>query len=323
MRRRDFIMLVVGAAPMLSAWPEAQAQEVGRTYRLGVLASNPRRRANWVAFFGELRKYGFIEGTNLSIVNGFETPVERAEMVATAIVKAQPDAIITSSAMTRIVQRGTQTIPILAVSDDLLAEQAITSLAHPGGNTTGISILATELDGKRQEILLEAVPAAGRVAILADPAVTRPQQLQRLEDEARAHGVRVSIHLAAKSEDIIQAVDGAAAEGAEALNVLASALLDKHRAQIIERTALTRLPAIYQWPEIAEEGGLIAYGPRLVALYRQHALQAMKVLKGTKPADIPVEQPAKFELVINLKTAKALGLTVPSSLLARADEVIE
>jgi len=287
MRRRDFITLVVGAAPMLSAWPEAQAQEVGRTYRLGVLASNPRSRANWVGFFGELRKYGFIEGTNLSIVNGFETPVERAEVVATAIVKAQPDAIITSSAMTRIVQRATQTIPILAVSDDLLAEQAIASLAHPGGNTTGISILATELDGKRQEILLEAVPAAGRVAILADPAVTRPQQLQRLEDEARAHGVRVSIHLAAKSEDIIQAVDGAAAEGAEALNVLASAFLNTHRGQIIERTASIRLPAIYQWPEIAEEGGLIAYGPRLVALYRQHALQAMKVLKGTKPADIP------------------------------------
>jgi putative tryptophan/tyrosine transport system substrate-binding protein len=150
---------------------------------------------------------------------------------------------------------GTQTAPrepavgTGTVSDDLLAEQAIASLAHPGGNITGISILATELDGKRQEILLEAVPTAGRVAVLADPGVTRPQQLERLEDEARAHGVKVSTHLAAKSEDIVQAVDGAAAEGAEALNVLASTLLDRHRAQIIERTALTRLPAIISGPK--------------------------------------------------------------------------
>ena len=136
-------------------------------------------------------------------------------------------------------------------------------------------------------------------------------------------GVSASVHRVNNAADIIPAMDAAVAAGVQALNVLASSLLNKYRAQIIEHAAALRLPAIYQWPEIADEGGLIAYGPRFVALYRQHARQAQKVLEGAKPSDIPVEQPTTFELVINLKTAKALGLPVPTSLLARADEVIE
>ncbi len=203
------------------------------------------------------------------------------------------------------------------------AEQAVASLAHPGGNTTGISILATELDGKRQEILLEAVPLARRLALLVDPAVTAPHQLDALQDIAKARGITVSAHKAANSVEIMPAIDAAVAAGAQAFNVLASSLFNRYRPQIIERMAAIRIPAIYQWPEMAEEGGLIAYGPRFVGLYPQHALQTIKVLKGTKPADIPVEQPTKFELVINLQTATALGLTIPPALLGRADEVIE
>ena len=323
MRRREFVRFLASGAAVQLVAGAASGQEAGRSYRLACLVQAHRNAPNWIAFFEELRKNGFVEGVNLSIVDGFNTPLNRAEITATALVNARPDAIMTAGALTRVVQRATQTIPILTVSDDLLAEQAVASLAHPGGNTTGISILAPELDGKRQEILLEAIPLARRLAILVDPGVTAPHQLDALQDIANAHGITVSTHIAANLDEIMPAIDAALAAGAQALNVLASSLFNRYRAQIIERMAAIRLPAIYQWPEMAEGGGLIAYGPRFVGLYIPHALQTIKVLKGMKPADIPVEQPTKFELVINLKTAKALGLTVPPTLLARADEVIE
>jgi putative tryptophan/tyrosine transport system substrate-binding protein len=204
-----------------------------------------------------------------------------------------------------------------------VAEKAVASLAHPGGNTTGMSIMATELDGKRQEILLELIPAARRIATLADPDVSSPQQLRHLSDAAEARGVTLDVRLIAQADRILPAIDAAGADGARALNVLASSLFNRYRAQIVERAAARRLPAMYQWPEIAEEGGLIAYGPRFVTTFRQYALQVSKVLKGARPADIPVEQPTKFELVINLKTAKVIGLDVPPTLVNRADQVIE
>jgi putative ABC transport system substrate-binding protein len=222
-----------------------------------------------------------------------------------------------------VLQGATETIPVLTVSDDLLAEKVVTSLAHPDGNVTGISILATELDGKRQEILLEAFPGTQRLAMLADFGVTTQEQLQALESAARARGIAVSTYVVHRADDIIPAIEAALSAGAQAVNVLASSLLNRYRTQIVERMAIARLPAIYQWPEMAEEGGLMAYGPRFVTLYRQQALQVAKVLKGAKPADIPIEQPTKFELVVNLKAAKAIGLTITSSLLLRADAVIE
>ncbi len=302
MRRREFVRFLASGAAVQLVAGAASGQEAGRSYRLACLVQAHRNAPHWIAFFEELRKNGFVEGVNLSIVDGFNTPLNRAEITATALVNARPDAIMTAGALTRVVQRATQTIPILTVSDDLLAEQAVASLAHPGGNTTGISI---------------------RLAILVDPGVTAPHQLDALQDIANAHGITVSTHIAANLDEIMPAIDAALAAGAQALNVLASSLFNRYRAQIIERMAAIRLPAIYQWPEMAEGGGLIAYGPRFVGLYTSHALQTIKVLKGMKPADIPVEQPTKFELVINLKTAKALGLTVPPTLLARADEVIE
>jgi putative ABC transport system substrate-binding protein len=324
MKRREFIALIGGEAAALYAPSQASPQEAGRIYRLGFLSQASRSAANWVVLFDELRRDGFVEGVNLSTLGGFDTPLDRADAIAAAMVEARPDAVHTGgAALTRVMQRATQIIPILAVSDDLVAEKAVASLAHPGGNTTGISILATELDGKRQEILLETMPSARRIAALADPGVTAPGQLQVLKDAAKARGVTLAVHLVADADDILPAIDAAAAAGAQALNVLASSLFNRSRAQIIERTAAARLPAVYQWPEMAEEGGLIAYGPRFVAIYRQHALQTVKVLKGTTPADIPVEQPTRFELIVNLKTAKVINLTVPPSLLARADEVIE
>jgi len=324
MRRREFIRLLGGVAVAGWAPSRAWSQGAGRTYRLGVLANAPRNAAHWVAFFDELRSHDFVEGVNLSILDGFSAPPDRVDTIAATMVEARPDAVLTGGAtLTRVMQRATQTIPILAFSDDLVAENAVASLARPGGNTTGMSILATELDGKRQEILLELVPAARRIAALADPDVTSPQQLQVLNGAANGRGVTLAVHVVSEPDGILPAIDAALAGGAQALNVLASSVFNRYRAQIIERVVVGRLPAIYQWPETAEEGGLIAYGPRFVSMFRQYALQAIKVLKGAKPADIPVEQPTKFELIVNLKTAKAIGLEVSTVLLNRADQVIE
>jgi putative ABC transport system substrate-binding protein len=321
MRRREAIAALIGIATMWRT-KEASSQEL-RTYRLGILAQAPRSAAHWIAFFDELHKYGFTEGSNLWVIDGFNTPPDRAEKTAKQIVAQRPDIILTAGVLTKVVQQETQAIPILTVSDDLLAERAVLSLAHPGANTTGISILATELDSKRQEILLEAVPLARRLAILVDPSVTQQRQLEQLVEAGRAHGVSVSVHRVADATEIIPAMDAALAVGAQALNVLASSLFNRYRTQIIARAAALRLPAIYQWPEMAEEGGLMAYGPRFVTPYRQHARQAQKVLEGAKPTDIPVEQPTTVELVINLRTAKGLGLTVPPTVLTRAEQVIE
>jgi putative ABC transport system substrate-binding protein len=198
------------------------------------------------------------------------------------------------------------------------------SMAHPEGNTTGISILATELDGKRQELLIDLIPGAHHIAALADSNTTAPRQLQALQDTARARGVELSIHQIARLEEISGAIDAAKAAGALGLNVLASPLLFAQRRLIMERTAALRLPAMYQWPETAEEDGLAGYGPRIVQLFRDVlSRQLIKLLQGAKPADIPIEQPTTFELVINLNTAKALGLTIPEAMLDRADKVIE
>jgi putative ABC transport system substrate-binding protein len=206
----------------------------------------------------------------------------------------------------------------------MVGQGLINSLARPGGNTTGASILATELDGKRQEILLEAVPGLRRMAILADSKTTRSPQLQALQEAARGRGVEVLIHPVASADEVTAAIDAAKASDAAALNVLSSPLLNGNRQLILERVAALRLPAIYEWAEVAEEGGFLAYGPGIIQIFRELvAQQLVKLLRGVKPADIPVEQPTKFELVINLKTANAMGVTVPATLVARADKVIE
>ena len=198
------------------------------------------------------------------------------------------------------------------MTDDMLGSGLVNSLARPDGNTTGVSILATELDGKRQEILIEAVPGLRRMAALADANRTTAAKLDALQEAARAHNIELSIHRVARGEEIAAAIDRAQASGATALNVLASPLLFANRQLIMDRVAALRLPAMYQWPETAEEGGFAAYGPRLIDIFRELLTrQLVKLFRGIKPADIPVEQPTKFELVINLKTAKALGVTVP------------
>jgi putative tryptophan/tyrosine transport system substrate-binding protein len=220
-------------------------------------------------------------------------------------------------------QHATKTIPIVAITDDMLAFGHVNSLARPEGNTTGVNILAHTLDGKRQEILLEAVPGLRRMATLADANIPNTN-LDALQKAARAHDVELLIHLVARGEEIAAAIDSAQASGATALNILASPLLYANGHLIMDRVATLRLPAMFAFPEEAEEGGFAAYGPRLNQLFVEvMPQQIIEVFRGIKVADIPVEQPTKFELVINLKTANAMGVTVPSALLVRADKVIE
>jgi putative ABC transport system substrate-binding protein len=322
--RRHLIALFGGA---VLAWPPPlRGQQAGRTYRIGGLYSSTRGAPQHVALFDELRRLGFIEGQNLTVdPRGFGLSNDQFPQAAVELVNARVDVILAGgNPAIRAAQQATATIPILGLTDDMVGSGLVASMAHPGGNTTGVSLLATELDGKRQELLIELVPDAHHIAALADPNTTAPRQLQALEEAARAHRVELSIQQVAKPEQIVGAIDAAKAGGATALNVLASPLLFAQRRPIFEHAAALRLPAIYQWPEMAREGGLAGYGPSIVQCFREVlSRQLVELLQGAKPADLPIEQPTTFELVINLKTAKALPLEVPPLLLDRADEVIE
>lgn len=316
-------VLLFGGATLFApaAWP----QTPGRAYRIGIITRDP---GAWAPVLDELRANGFVERKNLVIIGEFGLPIDHydtaAAELAKELVKAGVDAILTAGAQaTRAAQRATQSIPILTTSDDLVGEGFATSLAHPGGNITGITILAPELDRKRQEVLLELVPSARHVAALADPNTTPPQQLQALEEDARSRNIELSIHRAKTRAEIVPAIEAARAAGAQAINVLSSLNFYVNRALIIESAAKAQLPAVFQFPEWTEQGALVGYGSPVARFQRQLARQLVKVLDGTAPTDIPVEQPTTIELAINLKTAAALGLTVPPALLIRADKVIE
>ena len=323
MRRREFITLLGGGAV---AWPlAARAQVAGRTYRLGVLQPFPRDHPFNMGIFDGLRHRGFIEGQNLTIIyRDFAPHQDLLSEYAAELAQAKVDLIYGGGGTaTHAAQQATKTIPILGVAEDMVGEGLVNSMARPNGNTTGISILATELNGKRLEILIELVPGLHRVGALSDSNTTTDSKVHEQQEVARAHNIELSIYQVAKGEEIPAAIDAAQASGVTALNVLASPMLFANRQLIMDRAAALRLPAIYEWPELAEAGGFAGYGPRFFKLPEIVARLAAKLLEGTKPADIPVEQPTTFELAINLKTAKAIGVTVPPSMLARADEVIE
>jgi ABC-type uncharacterized transport system substrate-binding protein len=322
MNKREFITLLGGAAV---AWPlAARAQEPGRTYRLGFLLPTARQTPQVEAFFDELRLNGFVEGRNLVIVPaGFETTDDDLAERAAALVNASPDAIIAGPAPPlRALRPMTRSVPLVGMSEDMVGEGLVASLARPGGNVTGISLLSPELDGKRQDILIEAAPGALRIAAMADSHATPPYHLQALQHGARSRGIELSIFAVGGPEEIASAIDAAKAAGAEALNFLATPLFSvpgsRNNQIVMERIAAVRLPAIFQWPETAEAGALAGYGPRFVDMFRQRARIVVKILRGAKPADIPVEQPDRYELVINLKAAKAIGHEVPAGLVPRA-----
>jgi putative ABC transport system substrate-binding protein len=321
-KRREFITLLGGGAV---AWPLSAHAQDGRTYRIGVLNANPRGSPQVTALFDELRRNGRVEGRNLVVEgSGIGIPYPRFPDAARELAKTKVEALVVGGGgpPIRAVQAVAPGIPIVGVADDMVAAGLAQSLVRPGGNVTGVSLFAPELDGKRQELLIELLPGVRSMAALADPRVQPPQQLQALQEAARARGVELSIHPVTSADAIAPAINAAKAAGAGGLNLLAASLFGSNSKTIIARTMALRLPAIYQWPDYVELGALIAYGPPQTQIYRQVARMLAKVLRGAKPADLPVEQPTTFELAINLETAKAIGLTVPMDLLSRADKVI-
>jgi putative tryptophan/tyrosine transport system substrate-binding protein len=321
MKRRDFITLLSAAV----VFPRAAAAQQGRLPLVGVL--RPNRKDVLETFAEPFQRYmkaiGWEEGRNIRFLFVWaDGRSERTPALAGELVAQNADLIVAfGDPAIRAVQRATQVIPIVGMTDDMIGSGLAASLARPGGNTTGVSILASELNVKRLEILHEFVPQARRIAVLADS--TTISSRDQLASAARALSVELVPFEAGSPDELGRALDAIAATKIEAVNVLASPLLQVSRPQIIARMRDHRLPAIYQWPESAEDGGLLAYGPRQLLCYRHVITLVDKVLRGAKPSDLPIEQPSKFELAVNLKTASALGLTIPPTLLLRADEVIE
>jgi putative ABC transport system substrate-binding protein len=329
MRRRDFITLLGGAAPFVLRPFAARGQEAGRIYRLGFLTPTPRAAPPVLAFLDELRLNGFVEGENLTVIpGGFEATDDRLAERAAALIDAAPDVVVAGpEPPLQALQALTRTVPLVGMTEDMVAAGLVKSLAHPGGNITGISLLSPELDGKRQDILIEIVPKARRIAAIADGRVTASVHTEVLQQGARSRGVELSVFSVKEPKEIRSAIGAAKASDCEAINFLASPMFSVPGSRdhdiVMQGIAAVRLPAIFQWAETAEADSVAAYGPRFTDMFRQRARMVVKILRGAKPADIPVEQPTRFELVINLKAAKAIGLDVPASLVARADKVIE
>ena len=319
MRRR--LLLTALGATTLSPWT-ARAQQPGRTYRVGALLVFPVADPSRVSMMEGLATMGFVEGRNL-VVDQRSLDPQQFPAMAREFAAEKFDLLVAGGPAIKAAQAASSAIPIVGLADDMVQEGYVESLANRTGNTTGVSILATELDVKRLEILMELLPRAKRLAVLADARLLKPAQVETFEAVARQKGVELSIERVKNPEDIEPGLQAAQAAGAEGVNILGSPLLFSSRHKIFATTAALRLPTVYQWPEGAAEGALVAYGPRYDETFRQWGRMAGKVLGGTKPSALPVEQPSKFEFAVNLKTARALGVTLPPSILARADEVIE
>jgi putative ABC transport system substrate-binding protein len=324
MRRREFIAVLGGAA----AWPlAARAQEVGKIPRIGYLSPRTGLSRPDDNFLQALRGLGYIEGKNIFIEYRFAGgEFQRLRGLAADLVQLNVDVIVTVVTQASLAAKeATETIPVvmLGVSDPV-ASGLVTSLAHPGGNITGTSSETAEVSGKSLESLKEIVPELLRVAVLWNPAnaIFQAQSLKEAERAAGALGLELREFGARNSDELDRAFAGISNARVGALMVLGDPTLNVHKARIIDFAATHHIAAIYGTVEHTEAGGLVSYGPDYAAQFGRGAFYVDKILKGVKPADLPVEQPTKFELVINLATAKALGLTIPQSLLLRADRVI-
>jgi putative tryptophan/tyrosine transport system substrate-binding protein len=322
-KRRDFITVLGGAV----AWPlAARAQQAGSTIRVGLLwpGDAPPVSPRMESFRQGLRALGFVDGQNIAIELRYAQrgPQQLPELAA-ELISLKVDVILAPGDLApKVAQQATETIPIVAGGDDILGAGVVASLSRPGGNTTGLTILSPELSAKRLEILRDIIPGLSRVAALWDPT-TGASQVTMTTSAALSLNLKLQVLEVRRREDVAGAVRVARDSQAEALNVFSSPFLASLHREIIAFAAEYRLPAIYQWKEHIEAGGLVSYGPNLGAIWRQFGIIVAKVLKGVKPADLPVEQPTKFELVVNLRTAKSLGLSIQPSVLLRADEVIE
>jgi putative ABC transport system substrate-binding protein len=324
-RRRFLLTSLAGAfaAPLAS-----QAQQAVKVSRIGFLSPRSSSDVGRLAAFRQgLRELGYVEGQNIAIESRWaEGTYDRLPGLADELVRLKVDVIVTYAAPAiQAAKRATGTIPIvMAGAIDPVASGLVTSVARPGGNITGLSLIAPDLVGKQLAILKEVVPMVSRVALLGNPANTgTAPQLQNAQDAARALAMRLQLLEARGPSEIDSAFAAMIKERAGAVIVLVDGMLADHRTRIADLAAKSRLPAVYGLSDHPEAGGLMAYGPSVSDRFRRAATYVDKILKGAKPAELPVEQPTKFELVLNLTTAKALGLTIPPSLLARADQVIE
>src|SRR5690242_16081322 len=322
MRRRDLIAFVGGAV----AWPLAAQAQQPTTPVIGVLwpGQTPPGSPRMESFTQALRQLGFVEGQNLSIELRYARGgLQQVPELAADLVRSKVDVLATFGDLTpKAAQQATQTIPIVAVSDDIVGAGIVASLSHPGANTTGLTIMAPELSAKRLEVLQEMVPRMSRVAALWDPT-TGASQVETTERAARSLNLSVEVLEVRGRNDVVEAFRAAQSNRADAINVFNSPVLSSLYREIIDLSAEHRLPTMYQWKEHVEAGGLLSYGVNLTAMWRQAGTIVVKVLKGAKPADLPVEQPTKFELAVNARTAKALGIAIPPSVLVRADDVFE
>ena len=324
MKRREFIT-VLGVA---AAWPlAARAQQAGKLPTIGFLgASTPSAWSQWTAAFVQgLRELGWTEGRTVAIEYRWaEGRSERYTEIATEFVRLKVDVIVTVGSAVAAAKQVTSTIPIVfAIAVDPVGSGIVASLARPGDNATGISVQSTELAGKRLEILREALPNLRRLAIIGDAGYAGSVlEIAEVQVAARKVGVDTEVLEIRSAADIAPAFQ-ALKSGAQALYVCPSALINANYTRINIFALGARLPAFHASRGFLQAGGFISYGANYADQFRHAADLVDKILKGTKPADLPVEQPTKFELVINLTTAKALGLTIPEAFLLRADEVIE
>jgi putative ABC transport system substrate-binding protein len=324
MKRRDFITLLGGAA----AWPlAARAQQATKLPIIGFLGTTSASGwSSWIVVFEQrLSEHGWIKGRTVAIEYRWgEGRSERYADIAAEFVRLKVDVIVTAGNAVRAAMQATSAIPILfAISADPVGAGLIASLARPGGNVTGLSVQRTEIAGKRLETLREVLPGLRRLAILANVGFPDSvQEMVEVETTARTLGFAVVKLEIRRAEDIASAFE-ALKGGADALYVCSDALVNTNRIRINTLALAARLPTMHGVREFVEAGGMMSYGPSYPDLFRRTGDYVDKVLRGAKPADLPVEQPTKFELIINLKTAKALGIEVPPMLLARADEVIE
>jgi ABC-type uncharacterized transport system substrate-binding protein len=326
MERRAFMAMVGGG--LLAAPLAAGAQPTGKVWRIGYLGyAYPTEARDLEAFRQRLRDLGYVEGKNLVIESRLtESSFERLPTLVAELVGLKLDVIAAYGNPTIVaLKRATHTIPIvMIIGGDAVGAGLVSSLAHPGGNVTGLSSLGEGLSAKWLELLTQTVPGITRVGVLMVPnAPPHARHLREIKTAGQQIGIAV-LGLEARGHDEIArtfvAVTKARAQG---LIVLPHAVTLTHQTQIVELAAKNRLPAMYPGRGFTEGGGLMAYSPNRTEMYRHSATFVDKILKGAKPADLPIEQPTMFELIINLKTAKALGLTIPPSLLARADQVIE
>jgi putative ABC transport system substrate-binding protein len=325
MKRRDFIALLGGAA----MWPlAARAQQAGKLPTIGfIVPGTPSSHGQLaVVFAHRLRELGWSEGRTVAIAHRWtEGRSERAAELAAELIRLKADVIVTGgTANVAAVKQATSVIPVIfAAAGDPVANGLVASLARPGGNLTGLSVQQTDLGAKRLEVFRELVPGLDRLTILANPEnPITVLEMREVQAAARSLGLHVNTVEVREAKDIAPAI--AALKGrTDGIFVQADPLLNTHRVRINTLALSTQLPTVYGLREFVDAGGLMSYGPNFPDLYRRAAEYADKILRGAKPGDIPVEQPTKYELVINLTTARALGLEIPDKLLALADEVIE